>query len=74
MLNQIKYFTSCVIVTLSTMFIFNLEANNIVEEIPQSTFNIENINYNFKDIDWNNMFASDGIEKRDWLVKGSLSA
>ena len=58
MLNQIKYFTSCVIVTLSTMFIFNLEANNIVEEIPQSTFNIENINYNFKDIDWNNMYGT----------------
>ena len=56
------------------MFIFNLEANNMVEEILQSTFNIENINYNFQDIDWNNMFASDGIEKRDWLVKGSLSA
>lgn len=59
MLSQIKYFISGVIVTLSTIFIFNLEANNMVEEIPQSTFNIENINYNFQDIDWNNMFASE---------------
>lgn len=60
MLNQIKYFMSGVIVTLSTIFIFNLEANNDIEnKISRTKLTVDNINYDFNEVDWNNMFVNE---------------
>lgn len=60
MFNKIKYFMSGVIVTLSTLFIFTLEADNDVEkEILKSSINVEQVNYDFKEVDWNNMFSTE---------------
>lgn len=60
MLSQIKYFISGVIVTLSTIFIFNLEANNNIEkEILKSSITIDQVHYDFKEVDWSNMFSTE---------------